>query len=68
MKSLNNNNEAIEFAYAMGLRHENETQEEEKNDALGFAYAMGLKRYTEGLGTIERKGRFGRPAAEPKFA
>jgi len=68
MKSLNNNNEAMEFAYAMGLRRENEAQEEETNEALAFAYAMGLKRYKEGLGTIERRGHFGRPAAEPKFA
>lgn len=69
MKVMNNttNSEAMEFAYAMGLRRE-EKEVQEENDDLGFAYAMGLRRYKEGLGTIERKPRFGRKVAFPRFA
>lgn len=68
MKALNNtsNSEAMEFAYAMGLRREEKEAEEERED-LGFAYAMGLRRYKEGLGTIERKPRVGRKVASPRF-
>ncbi len=46
---MKKNNEALRFAYAMGLKNENDTHET-VNDAKSFAYAMGLKRYNGNYG------------------
>ena len=61
------NNEALDFAYGMGLRREVK-EEETDYSALDFAYAMGLRRYADGLDTPAKPSRRNNHYAQPSFA